>query len=319
MKTTKLASILALFAVALAVTFTACKKDKDDPSDDLRAANDNAKVEADMDMTFNDLNEAFSKSSLAQRVASPDDIQAGWTPPCGCSVDTSLLVSQKQITFNFDGTTVCFNSKIRGGQIVGKLLVGDHWSDEDAVLKFTFNNYTVTHVATSLTFTYNGTKTFTNVNGGLIRLLGPGQPTVTHKVRGNLSVTFDDGTERTWWVARYNTYDYNGGNHRATIAGDSLIANADSVLALIPYSVGGVTRFGTDFKYRAPLPIVATAGCGWDRPIDGQRILLYNNRTVTITLGVDAMGNPAGGSCAYGYKVEWVRYNGDLGTAVIAY
>lgn len=317
MKTTTITKFLAISATALVLTFTACKKDKDEPGEDLRVANDNAKVDTDIDMAFTDVNEAFSKSSIAQRVASPEDLQI-WTPPCGSSVDTTLLQSDKQITFTFDNTTVCTN-RIRSGKIIAKLIVGNRWSDADAVLKITFQNYSVTYVATDIQFVYNGTKTITNLTGGLVRNLGAGTNVVEHKVRGNLSVTFEDGTQRNWWIARHNTYDYNAGNYRFITNGDTLLANPDTVLAQIPYSIGGTTRYGTEFLYRTTAPIVLLAGCGWDRPVDGQRIVIHNGRGVTVTLGVDALGNPAGGSCAYGYKIQWTRVNGQLGTAVIAY
>lgn len=317
MKTIRITHVLAVTAAAIALTFTACKKDKDTPGEDLRVANDNAKVDNDIEMAFKDVNDAFSQSSIAQRVASPNDIQAGWQPPCGASVDTSLLQSDKQVTFSFDGSTVCLN-RIRSGNIVAKLITGNRWSDVGAVLQLTFTNFAVTYTSTNQTFTYNGTKTIKNVNGGLVRNLGPGSPSVVHKVRGNLSVTFEDGTQRTWWITRRNTYSFNNGFELVS-AGDTLMANPDTILALIPYTVGGVTRYGADFKYRAPIDIVTTSACGWDKPVQGQRILLYNDRGVTVTLGVDAMGNPAGGACAYGYKVEWTRLNGQLASAVIAY
>ena len=318
MKTFKITSALAIATIAFAITFTACKKDKDDPGDDLKVGNDNAKFQADMDQSLNDINEAFSKSSLSFKVASPADVQAPWEPPCGSSADTSLLDTDKQITFTFDGTTSC-NNRVRSGVIVAKLINGNRWQDQGAVLKITFNNFSVNHLSTSLLFTYNGTKTITNVNGGLVRNLSSGSGSVVHKVRGNITLTFDNGTERNWWIARRNTYDFNGGNPRFTSAGDTLVADSDSLLAVMPATTGGTNRFGNTFLYRAPIDIVSLANCGWDEPVQGQRIHFYNNRRVTVTFGVNQLGNSAGGDCAYGFKIEWLRYNGQIGTAVIAY
>lgn len=318
MKTTKITSLLAIATIVLAISFTACKKDKDTPGDDLKVANDNAKVQGDMDQALNEINDAFSKSSLALRTDGVASAQS-WQGPCDAVVDTTLLDTDKQITFTFNGTSTCIANRVRSGVIVAKLIAGNRWKDVGAVLQIVFVDFKVSYLSSNIAFTYNGAKTITNVDGGLVRNLGQGTSTVVHKVRGNLSVTFDDGSERTWWVARRNTYDFNSGNIKFTSAGDSLMANPDSVLALIPIAVGGTNRFGNSFIYRAPVDIVSLAGCGWDKPVNGQRIYVYNNRTVTITFGVDAQGNASGGTCAYGFKVEWIRANGQIGTAVISY
>ena len=311
----KLSSTLKLctaVALAFAVTFTACRKNDDGPGDDLRVGNDNAKIQADLDDAIGIVDDVFSQTSQAMRLAGPADNQSVQAiSVCGGTVDTSQLQNNKQITILFDGNTVCQN-RIRSGIIVAKLVEGNRWKDTNAKLLLTFTNFKVEFVSTSQSFTYNGTKTITNTTGGLIRLLSPTQPTVTHKVRGNMSVTFDDNTTRTWWIARSNTYDLNGGDFRLTSSGDTTISNAT-------VAIGGVNRLGQNFVNEAPTAIVALQSCGWARPVDGVRIHKYNNRTVTVTFGVNSQGNPGGGSCAYGYKVEWTRLNGQTGSAVISY
>lgn len=312
MKTKKIFFTLAAVATALAVTFTACKKNTDGPGDDLKLGNDNAKVQSDIDEAGNVGSEAFSFTSYAQRLAEPggsNEIQS-MIQICGASIDTSMLASQKQITITFDGNTPC-GGKIRGGTIRAKLVTGDLWKDAGSVLLVTFTNYQVEHIATGTEFKYNGTKTYTNLTGGLIRTLAQ-NPTVSHKVRGSMAVTFEDGTQRTWWIARKNTYDANGGNTRLTVEGDTTISNNVC-------TIGGINRLGHDFLLQAPSALIVLQGCGWDRPVAGVRTHTYNGRTVTLTFGVDAQGAPAGGSCAYGYKIEWTRLNGDIGSAVIAY
>jgi hypothetical protein len=312
MKTKKIFFTLAAVAAALAVTFTACRKNTDGPGDDLKLGSDNAKVQTDIDEGGNVVSEAFSYTSQAMRVASPQDladVQAGLTI-CGATIDTSQLTAQKLITITFDGDTPC-NGKIRSGIITGKLITGAKWRDVGAQLLVTFTNYKVENISTNLRFTYNGTKTYTNLTGGLIRTLNISSP-VNIKVRGNMVVTFDDGTQRTWWIARRNSFDYNGGNTRLVVDGDTTIANKT-------YTIGGVNRLGYDFLLEAPSSLVLLQFCGWDRPVNGVRRHTYNNREVTLTFGVNAQGSPAGGSCAYGYKIEWVRINGETGEAIIAY
>ncbi|UPT65470.1 MAG: hypothetical protein M0D57_13050 [Sphingobacteriales bacterium JAD_PAG50586_3] len=312
MKTKNIFLTLTTLVAAFAITFSACKKNTDGPGDDLKLGNDNAKVQSDIDEGGNAGSEAFSFTSLALRLSEPggaNQVQA-MIQICGASIDTSMLTSQKQITITFDGNTPC-GGKIRGGTIRAKLVAGAKWSDIGAVLLVTFTNYKVEHIATATEFTYNGTKTYINLTGGLIRTLGQ-NPQVTHKVRGSMQVTFDDGTQRTWWIARKNTYDANGGNTRLIVEGDTTISNNVC-------TVGGINRLGNNFLLQAPSALVLLEGCGWDRPVNGVRVHTYNNRTVSLTFGVDAQGSPAGGSCAYGYKIEWTRLNGDIGSAVIAY
>jgi hypothetical protein len=312
MKTKKIFLTLAAVTTAIALTFTACKKNTDGPGADLKIASDNAKFQSDVDEAGNLASESFSFTGLSMRVASPPDMADIQSIPsiCGASIDTSMLSSQKFITITFDGNTVC-NQKIRSGNITAKLITGAKWKDVGAQLLVTFTNYRVENTTTGTEFTYNGAKTYTNLTGGLIRTLNT-TPSVSHKVRGNMVVTFDDGTQRTWWIARRNNYDYNGGNTRIIVDGDSTIANK-------VYTIGGINRLGNDFLLESPASLVLLQGCGWDRPVNGVRIHHYNNRLVTLTFGVDQQGSPAGGSCAYGYKIEWIRLNGQTGTAVIAY
>lgn len=311
MKTKQIATLFATAAVAIAITFTACKKNEDGPGDDLKVGNDNAKVQADLDDAISIVDDAFSQTSMARLAAPQDGESVQAISICGGSIDTSQLQAQKLVTITFDNSTVC-NNRIRGGTITAKLTSGNRWKDQNSVLLLTFSNYKVTFVTTNQMYTYNGTKTIKNLSGGLIRNLSNSQQMVDHKVRGNMTVTFDDGTQRNWWVARRNVYDFNGGDFRLTSGGDTII---DSVAV----AMGGVNRLGQDFINQAPTPIVVLQSCGWARPVDGIRIHKYGSRVVTVRFGVDQTGNPAGGSCAYGYKVEWVRLNGATGTAVIAY
>jgi hypothetical protein len=147
MKTKKIFFTLAALAAALAVTFTACRKNTDGPGDDLKLGSDNAKAQTDIDEGGNVVSEAFSFTSQSMRVASPQDladIQAGLTI-CGATIDTSQLTAQKLITITFDGDTPC-NGKIRSGVITGKLITGAKWRDVGAQLLVTFTNYKVENI-----------------------------------------------------------------------------------------------------------------------------------------------------------------------------
>ena len=93
---------------------------------------------------------------------------------------------------------------------------GVHWKDQGASLTLTFQDLKITRVSDNKSITINGTHTYTNVTGGLlINLLILG--TVTHSITSsNMSITFDDNTQRTWQVAKQRVYTFSGNNVSVT-------------------------------------------------------------------------------------------------------
>jgi hypothetical protein len=96
---------------------------------------------------------------------------------------------------------------------------GVHWKDQGAQITLTFHDLKITRVSDNKSITINGTQTYTNVSGGLlINLLTLG--TITHSITSsNMSITFDDGTQRTWNVAKQRVYTFSGTNVSITISG----------------------------------------------------------------------------------------------------
>ncbi len=128
-----------------------------------------------------------------------------------------------------------------------------------------------------------------------------------------MSVTFDNGAQRTWQVARQRTFTYNNGI-------------VISVTGIAPAAVGvgvadwGTNRFGRDFKTAILQPLVARQDCDF-RLVSGQVQHTGFFVTSTTTFGLDATGN-AVTSCPIGpyyLKIVWVAVNGQTRTYIGPY
>jgi hypothetical protein len=79
--------------------------------------------------------------------------------------------------------------------VIISIPAGVHWGDEGAAVTITVQHLKITRVRDNKSITINGTKTITNVSGGLLvnRTIN-----VTHIC---LSITFDNGKQRVWSVS----------------------------------------------------------------------------------------------------------------------
>ena len=194
------------------------------------------------------------------------------------------------------------------GTITVELIAGNKWTDVGATLKQTFDSVTITNNITGKTRVYNGVRYITNVNGGNNYIGAP--DTAKYRVRVYANVTFDNGTTKNYWVARLNSFAKTA--KVFTSEGDTLAYGAKC-------SIGGTSRYNKEFHVEAPQAYQTNAVCGWANPSAGIRSLITDNRTITVTYGVDAAGNQVSSGCAYGYKVSWTKLNGTTGTYIVSY
>src|SRR5690606_23393363 len=104
--------------------------------------------------------------------------------------------------------------------------------------------------------TINGTQTYTNVSGGLLINL-PVLGTITHTITSsNMSVTFDNGSQRTWQVARQRVFTYNNGVV-ITVTGTH---TDGSVIGIAEW---GTNRFGRSFITAITQPLVLKQDCSF--------------------------------------------------------
>lgn len=164
------------------------------------------------------------------------------------------------------------------------------WSAQGSVVTITFN-LTSTRIADGKTVKISGTRTVTNTSGGLIADLTSGA-SVTHTISDNTTVTFDNGSQRTWTsnITRAFTLDASG----------SLVVTTNG-------STSGTNRFGHNFGATI-VGLVSPESCGYR----------YTAGVVTYTGGaggtsVTTFGYGSNGSCedTLHYYFTWTGPNGN--------
>jgi len=177
---------------------------------------------------------------------------------------------------------------------------GAKWRDVGAVMSVTLNNYTVTKKNGSVT-TLNGSGKVYNVLGGLRKQLGTGGvSTIQHRIRfSGLTMTHNNKTFTDWGIAKTRTLSGNGDLYSITITGDTTLGGNQNV------ATWGTGRYGETFYTRFTTPIQANSSCGWASPTAGVKLHQGLRRSLTVTFGVDASGNPVSTGCPEYYKWDF--------------
>ena len=159
----------AVLLLAFVLMVSSCHKKEESPepvtpdSQSLTQVEDNNDLKIEGDQTNSDVNDAIGNftSLIGGRIA----VTNARKTICGCSIDSTQLGS-KVLVLNFDGVTPCGSpSRTRGGSIRIELIEGYRWSDAGARLKISHQNYKVTRLRDSKSWTFNGDKYLRNVNG----------------------------------------------------------------------------------------------------------------------------------------------------------
>ena len=191
---------------------------------------------------------------------------------------------------------------------------GVQWKDQGASLTLTFQDLKITRVSDNKSITINGTQTYTNVTGGLlINLLTLG--TITHSITSsNMSITFDDGTQRTWNVAKQRVYTFSGTNVSVTISGTHTEGNVTNI------AEWGTNRLGHAFTSSTVQPVVIRSDCNF-RVTSGEIRHTLPHVTADATFGLDSNGNPTScpGAGHYYFKIVFTGSGGNSVTLIMAY
>ena len=128
----------------------------------------------------------------------------------------------------------------------------------------------------------------------------------------NMSITFDDGSQRTWQVARKRVYSIaNGGT--ITITGNHTDGAVNGI------AEWGTDRFGNAFTTIITQALKISASCDF-RLISGQIQHSRLNSSASVTFGLDKDGNAV--SCPSGnfyYKLTWTGPNSNTLTYIAPY
>jgi len=231
---------------------------------------------------------------------------------CDATVAFDTTADPLTATITYNGTN-CLGTRTRTGVVVLSMAKGVHWKDANAAINVTFQNFKVTRLSDNKSITINGTMTYTNVSGGLlINLASLG--TVTHSITSsNMSVTFDDNTQRTWQVAKERTFSYDNG----VVISTSGTHTDGSVTHIAEW---GTNRLGHTFTSSTVEPIVIRQDCNW-RVVSGQIKHTTALVTAVATFGLDAAGNATScpGTGHYYFKIVWTGPGGNSLTLIMPY
>lgn len=333
MKTTNLRHLL--FAMTLmGLFFTACKKSNSSssnttsPADLQTQSDDQARVSTETDAAFDDVSTAMlSQSAVTGSSISPilrygvtvdggnqDTINNTGISNALVTIDT--IDNPHTLTITYNGKT-SDNLRTRSGSIVVSIASGVQWRNANAVVTVKFNNLKITRLFDNKSIIFNGTHTYTNVSGGsLWSLTNNNAAPITHTITSSdMSITFDNGTQRTWSFARQRVFSYNNGLV-ITESG----THADGSVTNI--SEWGTNRFGNSFEAQITQPLVVAASC-FGQVVSGTYVLTNSAGGLTLTFGLDATGAvmascPVNGGTYY-LELVWAGAGGKTYTFILPY
>jgi hypothetical protein len=312
---TKILFCLATLFLFVAM-FTACKKENSKPNDDNSVeasvqSDDQSRFSSEIDAVANDADLALeNSSSFTGRT-----LQSQQDSICDATAVYDLV--NRKITITYNGAN-CGGFRSRTGTVVLSMASGIHWKDQGASITVAFQNLKITRVADNKSITINGTQTYTNVSGHLlIDLFNPlsGIHSVTHTITSSdMSIVFDDGTQRNWQVAKQRVYSFSNANISITITGTHSEGDVTNI------AEWGTNRLGHEFTTSTVEPIVITSNCGF-RIVSGELKHTLPNLTATATFGLDSHGDPTScpGTGHYYFKVVVTGSNGNSITVIMPY
>jgi len=306
MKTKKIFRLGFLLIGLLALIATGCKKDtttnkkNSDTATLQQLTKDENNVSNVSDDASNDANAVLSGVTTLK-------ITGPWL--CNVTVDSTSIINDT-ITYylTYNGLN-CSGNLLRTGKQEIRKKAGTFWGQAGTVVITKLIDFHITHVYSGKTLVLNGTRTFENVSGGFIWQLGSGVTSVVHRVTGTMLATFDDGTTRTWNIARQQVYT---GTLTQLVLTTDGFGTADGYNNLVTW---GISRNGEQFYTQVTQSVVHRQACNWN-PVSGIMIhqVPSDNKSATVTYGYDDNNLPVtGDNCPTRYRVDWVK-NGFSGT-----
>lgn len=305
-----------IFSLLILASLTACKKDKTEgptetkaDANSLKLAEDNNDFKAEGDQANTEVTDALSNFGTINGRTAVKVV-------CGCSIDS---IGFRTIRLSYDGITPCGSpSRTRAGKITAQLIQGNRWFNQGAVLKITFDQYTVTRLRDNVSWTFIGDKYLTNVNGtNWLRFVGQLDSLLYRERATNMMILHSGGATTIYNIARTTTWKYVKQPNREYIQfaalGDTSINDLPNV------DTWGTSRFNKSFTNHYTSRWVSDTYCGLWRPRSGEIQHRSDGNQVNLTLGVNQQGNPSTLDCAYGWKLGWNLANGNSGSKVFSY
>jgi hypothetical protein len=321
-----------LFILSFAGALFSCNKSNSGKNNgssttDLQTnSDDETRVSTETDAAIDDVNTAMTAQYNVTGAATSREMQHRVLDGPGGGVDSGLIcdgaitldtaADPRTLTITYNGNG-CSLGRSRSGSIVISWAAGQQWRTAGAVVTVQFNDVAIKRLLDNKTITLNGTHTYTNVSGGsLITLPNSPGTSITHTITSsNMQITFDNGSKRTWNVARQRVFTYNDG-YVITTSG----THTDGDLSGI--SEWGTDRFGNSFEVAILEPRVISQSCSWQ--MTGGEVALKNSAGVTtITYGLDNTGASTGcpvSGATYYFQLAWTAAaNGKTYTFILPY
>lgn len=307
MKAKILLSAAIIFSFSL--IFTACQKNATTDTDYTNESS----VHSDDQSRFSGEVDAVSDDADAALDATPGFSGRGeQIQICNATVVVDTVSNPRTITITYNGLN-CQGNRTRTGVVVISMAQGVRWRNPGAVVNVNIQNLRITRISDNKSITINGTHTYTNVTGGLLINL-PTLGTITHTLTSsNMSVTFDNNTQRTWQVAKRRVFTYNNG---IVITGTGMHSEG----AVTGIAEWGTNRFGHTFTTAITQPLVVRQDCNF-RLTSGRVDHATAAFNANVTFGLDSAGNPTTcpGTGSYYMKIVWTGPGGNPHTIIWPY
>lgn len=303
MKKKFLSPIILLGVLVLgATTFSSCTKkttadpivkQDDEEAESTKDANDGRE---ESDAVLDESNQAINdnKASLGGRIDGPITNNIG---------ATNIAISgDSMLTITYTNKLSTDGKRTKNGDVVIKRVGTKKFHEAGGEYSVEFKNLTITRTIDQKKVAINGIHTVKNTTGGFAfaALLIDSFPAVTHQIRGTVKFTFNNGTERTWTVARQRSFDY----LKVTVGQVDLTTAIET----------GTNRRGTAFTTMVPTPVVAqySAVAKYTKVIAGKIEHTVEgglvDTKVTAEYGYTSLGvKSAGFDDTKGYQLTWQK------------
>ena len=301
MKTKSLIHLAMILVAAAALALTSCKKENINDGTANPASME--QLSADENNVENIMNDA--ENDVSSVMSNNGNYKSTEFLPCNATLDSLAVVNDTVTMYITYNGLNCNGTRNRTGKIEIKKKVGTHWEQAGATIIYKYINFTVTRVATGKSVTLNGTKTFVNVNGGHRWQVGTLITSYVQRASGSMTASFDNGTSRTWNVARQLTYTGTPGQFVLTVDGFGSAGEFENLV------VWGTNRQGEEFFTQITQSVVHKQACDWN-PVSGIKIhqIPADSKSATITFGFDSNNQPVvGDDCPTRYRIDWQKNN----------
>lgn len=282
--------------------------------DQTMISNEDDAISNDADVALNsDVSLTGSSSTTAVNSTVTTSVHSIISAICDANITIDTTATTRIVTITYNGSN-CQGNRTRSGSVIITTPKTKYWGDANTMVTITVNNLKITRVRDGKTITFNGSKTITNVTGGLLKNLATISGGITHTISANLSVTYNNGKTAEWNVSKKRVFTYNNGIVITTTGTHSDGTNTN-------IAEWGTNRLGVSFQSLITAPKVIEQSCNYRLTGGENKIISSKGATATITYGLNATGNPTScpGTGYYYGKMVYVGAGGKIYTYIFPY